>query len=183
MFLFHHHSWKIVGYRKFSCQLLSLCILKVLFQCFLKSMLLLISVPKVYFSSVNNLFLPLTAFKIFSLSFEHKVPWYECAFLFIMPWICWAYFCDKTGVVVVIVQSLSHVQLFAASWTAACWASLSLTISWSLLKQGWHSFKKVTFTLTCPSSLSHHLIWTQLWDLDLWESSWNHEITNRRMEK
>ena len=33
-----------------------------------------------------------------------------------------------------IVQSLSHVQLFATTWTAACQASLSFTISWSLLK-------------------------------------------------
>ena len=34
----------------------------------------------------------------------------------------------------VVVQSLSHVLLFATSWTAACQASLSFTISWSLLK-------------------------------------------------
>ena len=33
-----------------------------------------------------------------------------------------------------IVQSLSHVQLFATPWTAACQASLSFTISLSLLK-------------------------------------------------
>ena len=32
------------------------------------------------------------------------------------------------------VQSLSCVQLFATSWTAACQASLSITNSWSLLK-------------------------------------------------
>ena len=32
------------------------------------------------------------------------------------------------------VQSLSHVQLFATPWTAACQASLSSTNSWSLLK-------------------------------------------------
>ena len=32
------------------------------------------------------------------------------------------------------VQSLSCVQLFATPWTAVCQASLSLTISWSLLK-------------------------------------------------
>ena len=32
------------------------------------------------------------------------------------------------------VQSLSHVQLFATPWTAAHQASLSFTISWSLLK-------------------------------------------------
>ena len=35
---------------------------------------------------------------------------------------------------VVVVQSLSHVQLFVTPWTAACQASLSFTISWSLLK-------------------------------------------------
>ena len=34
---------------------------------------------------------------------------------------------------VVVVQSLSHVQLFATPWTAAHQASLSLTISQSLL--------------------------------------------------
>ena len=32
------------------------------------------------------------------------------------------------------VQSLSHVRLFATSWTAARQASLSITKSWSLLK-------------------------------------------------
>ena len=31
-------------------------------------------------------------------------------------------------------KSLSHVQLFATSWTAACQASLSITNSWSLVK-------------------------------------------------
>ena len=34
----------------------------------------------------------------------------------------------------VSVQSLSHVQLFATPWTAACQYSLSMTTSWSLLK-------------------------------------------------
>ena len=33
-----------------------------------------------------------------------------------------------------VVQMLSHVQLFATPWTAACQASLSLTISQSLLR-------------------------------------------------
>ena len=33
-----------------------------------------------------------------------------------------------------VVQSLSHVQLFVTSWTAACQASLSYTTSWNLLK-------------------------------------------------
>ena len=34
----------------------------------------------------------------------------------------------------VVVQSLSCVRLFANPWTAAYQASLSFTISWSLLK-------------------------------------------------
>ena len=34
----------------------------------------------------------------------------------------------------VVVQSLSHVQLFATPWTVACQESLSFTISLSLLK-------------------------------------------------
>ena len=37
-------------------------------------------------------------------------------------------------VVVVIIQLLSHVQLFGTSWTAAHQASLSFSTSWSLLK-------------------------------------------------
>ena len=34
----------------------------------------------------------------------------------------------------VVVQLLSHVRIFATPWTAALQASLSFTISWSLLK-------------------------------------------------
>ena len=34
----------------------------------------------------------------------------------------------------VVVQLLRCVQLFATPWIAACQASLSLTISWNLLK-------------------------------------------------
>ena len=36
--------------------------------------------------------------------------------------------------IVVVVQLLSHVQLFATPWTAAHQAPLSFTISWSLLR-------------------------------------------------
>ena len=36
--------------------------------------------------------------------------------------------------IVVIVQLVSHVLLFATPWTAAHQASLSFTISWSLLR-------------------------------------------------
>ena len=34
----------------------------------------------------------------------------------------------------VVVQSFSHVRLFPTPWTAACQASMSFTVSWSLLK-------------------------------------------------
>ena len=45
--------------------------------------------------------------------------------------LCW----NVTAEVLVgVVQSLSHVWLFVTPWTAACQASLSFTISWSLLK-------------------------------------------------
>ena len=38
------------------------------------------------------------------------------------------------SVVVVVVQTISHIRLFATPGTAAHQASLSFTISWSLLK-------------------------------------------------
>ena len=44
------------------------------------------------------------------------------------------YSSSKAWLVVVSVQSLSCVQLFATPWTIACQASLSFTISWSFLK-------------------------------------------------
>ena len=36
--------------------------------------------------------------------------------------------------IVVVVQWLHHVQLFATQWTAACQASVSFIIPWSLLR-------------------------------------------------
>ena len=50
------------------------------------------------------------------------------------------------------VQSLSHVQLFSTSWTAACQASLSITNSQSL-------FKLMSVELVIPSN---HLILCRL---------------------
>ena len=42
---------------------------------------------------------------------------------------------DMTNlVVIVVVQSLSHFQLFVTPWTAACQVSLSFIIFWSLLR-------------------------------------------------
>ena len=42
--------------------------------------------------------------------------------------------CFYEFILVVSVQSLSRVWLFATPWTTACQASLSFTISWSLIK-------------------------------------------------
>ena len=50
--------------------------------------------------------------------------WIETIILGLVQWPC--YF--------VVVQSLSHIQLFANPWTVVCQASVSFTISWSLLK-------------------------------------------------
>ena len=63
----------------------------------------------------------------------------------------WQLCCSKAHILSVqfsSVQSLSHVQLFATPWTAACQASLSITNSWS-------SPKLMSIELVMPSS---HLI-------------------------
>ena len=51
---------------------------------------------------------------------ENNHTWYPLSYLYVA--------------VVVVVQSLSHVRLFVAPWTAAYQASLSFTISCSLLR-------------------------------------------------
>ena len=43
-------------------------------------------------------------------------------------------FLDFSAVSIVAVQSVSLVRLFVTPWTVALQASLSFTISWSLLK-------------------------------------------------
>ena len=50
------------------------------------------------------------------------------------------------------VQSLSHVQLIATPWTAACQASLSITNSQSLLKLPYPSPTPRACSNSCPSS-------------------------------
>ena len=61
--------------------------------------------------------------------------------------------------VVVVVQSLSHVQLFATPWTAAHQASMSFCISQSLLKlmsiesmMPFNISSSVTLFSSCPQS-------------------------------
>ena len=56
--------------------------------------------------------------------------------------------CVNIYFVIVVVQSLSHVWLFATPWTAACQASLSFTTYQSLLR----------FTSIESLMLSNHLI-------------------------
>ena len=61
---------------------------------------------------------------------------------------------DKYRIQFSSVQSLSHVQLFATPWTAACQASLSITNSWSLLKL-------MSIESMMPSN-------TYIWNLERW---------------
>ena len=55
---------------------------------------------------------------------------------------------NKSWFVVVVVELLHYVRLFAAPWTAACQTSLSFTISWSVLQ-----FMSIELVM-----LSNHLI-------------------------
>ena len=52
-----------------------------------------------------------------------------------------------------VVQSLSHVQLCVTSWTAAHWAILSSTISWSLFK-----FMSIEQVMLCNHLILCHLL-------------------------
>ena len=59
-----------------------------------------------------------------------------------------------------VVQSLSCVQIFVTPWTAACQASLSFTISWSLLRimsidRGYHL--AISSSVACFSSYPQSL--------------------------
>ena len=67
--------------------------------------------------------------------------------------IYWLFFCyafhpfiKVFKIYIIAVQSLSRVQLFAIPWTAACQASLSFTISQSLLRL-------MSIELVMPSNL------------------------------
>ena len=51
-------------------------------------------------------------------------------FLFLSIYVSFIYFHFNF----VVVRLLGHVRLLAIPWTAACQASLSFTMSWSLLK-------------------------------------------------
>ena len=79
----------------------------------------------------------LASYIFFFLKIEHvflsfQTDWNKVAHdvLFARKFYFWKYLLQ----VVVVVQSLSRVQLFATPWTATHQAALSSTISWSLLK-------------------------------------------------
>ena len=69
----------------------------------------------------------------------------------------------QSYVVVVVVQSLCCVQLFGTLWTAACQASLSFTISYSLLKlMSVESMMPSNHLLLCHSLLLLPLIFPSI---------------------
>ena len=78
---------------------------------------------------------------------------------------------------VAAVQSLSHVWLFMTPWTAARQATLSFTVSWSLLKCTWVHWVSDTIQpshpLSSPSPLALNL--SQLHSLFQWVSS-SHQV-------
>ena len=70
--------------------------------------------------------------------------------------------------VVVVVQLLSHVQLFATPWTAASQTSLSITISSSLLKlMSIESMTPRNHLIICypllPNESVLHIRWPKYW--------------------
>ena len=66
-----------------------------------------------------------------------KVPRTQGEVLLLSLWLlfgCSSHCVGLVAVLFVVVQLLSFAWLFATPWTAACQATLSFTISWSLLK-------------------------------------------------
>ena len=78
------------------------------------------------------------------------------------------------------VQSLSHVRLFVTPWTAARWASLSITNSWSLLKpMSIESMMPSNHLILCrllllPSIFPRIRVFSNEWALRIrWPKYWN----------
>ena len=111
--------------------------------------------------------------------------------LFLVLWRTFVLFCIvaipiyiPTNNVVVVVQSLSHIQVFATPWIAAHQVSLSFTISWSLLKlMSFELVMAIYHLILCypflflPSVLPRirifsnesavHIRWPESWSLSL----------------
>ena len=90
----------------------------------------------------------------------------------------------RDTIVCVVVQSLSHVQLFAAAWTAACQATLTFTVSQSVLRfMSIESVMSSKHLILCHpllllpsifpsirvfiSELALHIRWTKYWSFSI----------------
>ena len=99
----------------------------------------------------------------------------------------------------VVVQSLSHVQLFATSWTAAHQASMSFTISRSLLKcMCIESVMPSNYLILChpllllssnfpsnrvfSSELAFHIKWPKYWSFSISPSNEYSEFISFRID-
>ena len=99
----------------------------------------------------------------------------------------------------VVVQSLSHVQLFATSWTAARQASMSFTISRSLLKcMCIESVMPSNYLILChpllllssnfpsnrvfSSELAFHIKWPKYWSFSISPSNEYSEFISFRID-
>ena len=97
------------------------------------------------------------------------------------------------------VQSLSHVQLFATPWTAACQASLSITNSQSLLKlMSIESVMPSNYLILCRPLLllplifpsirvftnksARHIRWSKYWSFSLSSSNEYSGLTSFRID-
>ena len=105
---------------------------------------------------------------------------------------------NNKNINIVVVQSLSHVHLFATPWTEACQASLSSTISLSFLKfMPIESVRPSNHLILCrplllPPSIfsiirvfsteSVHIRWPKYWSFSISPSSEYSGLISFRMD-
>ena len=89
-------------------------------------------------------------------------------------------------VIAIIFQSLSPVQLFVTPWTAACHASLSFTIFWSLLKltsielvMPSNHFVFCHSLLLLPSTLPSIRVFSNESILHMWPKYWSFSFSSQ----
>ena len=89
---------------------------------------------------------------------------------------------QKTTHIVIVVQSLSHVRLSVTSWTAACQASLSFTVSQSWLKlMSTESVMPLNHLILCCPLLLLPTIFPRVFSSELalpnrWPKDWSFSI-------